>query len=302
MTERVFMDFSRIMLGTVQFGLPYGINNHHGKPSLDQVEKILRAAADGGINVLDTARNYEESEEVLGIVLTRSGLDKHFKIISKVKIFPDNLPPDDVQNWMRNSVETSLKMLKRDTLDGLLMHNEKDLAYCGLMKTMAEDLDWAPATGSSLESVQGSPMEFIQSLDMAQIPCNILDRRFIAGAQAIKARGGKVFARSVYLQGLLLKPAEEMDPKFAPVMSVRRQLEQLSCEAGMMPAELYFRYMLSLPEIDCVLTGVDTVEQLQENIRLASHGALSSDIIEEIRRIVPDLPENYLRPGLWQSL
>jgi aryl-alcohol dehydrogenase-like predicted oxidoreductase len=70
------MAYSKLMLGTVQFGLQYGINNSVGKPSLENVKAILRAAADGGINILDTARNYEESEEVLGIVLTRSGLDK----------------------------------------------------------------------------------------------------------------------------------------------------------------------------------------------------------------------------------
>jgi len=295
------MKFSRLMLGTVQFGLRYGINNMQGQPSPEKVGEILRAAADGGINVLDTARNYGESEEVLGKVLHDTGLEKHFRIVSKVKFFPEGIAPEEVPGWIETSVRTSLGFLKRDRLDGLLLHDEKDLPYFSRLSAALEN-GWTDAVGASLDSVAGSPEKYTSQLMMAQVPGNILDRRFRKTAKEIKSRGGAVFVRSVYLQGLLFKPAAELEEKFAPVLAVRNRLEALSREAGMLPAELYFRYLLSLPTVDCVLTGVDSVEQLRQNLEVASRGALPADVLAEIERIVPELPEKYVRPSCWGSL
>ena len=294
------MAYSKLMLGTVQFGLQYGINNSIGKPSLENVKAILRAAADGGINVLDTARNYGDSEEVLGIALQETGLDKHVKIISKVKLFPDDLAPEQVRDWITNSVTTSLRYLKRDTLDGLLLHNEKDLPYFDEL-TIALEKKWTLAVGASLDSVDGSPEKYTAHLSMAQVPGNILDRRFFKTAQAIKSRNGSVFVRSVYLQGLLFKSTEAAGEKFAPVMTVRDKLVKLADAAGITPAELYFRYLLSQDFIDCILTGVDSVEQLEENISVAEKGALPDDLLSEIEKTVPVLPEKYIRPAVWNS-
>ena len=295
------MKFSRLMLGTVQFGLRYGINNCLGQPSLESVEEILRAAADGGINVLDTARNYGESEEVLGKALHETGLEKHFKIVSKVKGFPAGIAPEEVPGWIGDSVKTSLDRLRRDRLDGLLLHSENDLPHFAKLRAALEN-GWTDAIGASLDSVAGSPEKYTSQLMMAQVPGNILDRRFWKTAREIKSRGGAVFVRSVYLQGLLFKPAAELEEKFAPVLAVRTRLEALSREAGMVPAELYFRYLLSLPMVDCVLTGVDSAEQLRQNMEVASRGALPADVLTEIDRIVPDLPEKYIRPSCWKSL
>lgn len=295
------MEFSKLMLGTVQFGLKYGINNTSGQPSLDTVKAILRTAADGGINVLDTARNYGESEEVLGIALAETGLDKHFKIISKVKLFPDDITPEAVPGWIERSVQSSLTMLKRDMLDGLLLHNEKDLPYLDKLDAALSN-NWSRAVGASLDSIAGSPAEYTSTLMMAQVPGNILDRRFFKTAQAIKSRGGAVFVRSVYLQGLLFKPAEDIAVKFGPVLEVRQQLENLCKAAGITPAELYFRYLLSHDFIDCVLTGVDSVAQLQENIQVAARGPLSDDMLAEVEKIVPEIDEKYVRPSSWSQL
>ena len=295
------MEFSRLMLGTVQFGLKYGINNTLGRPSLDTVKAILRAAADGGINVLDTARNYGESEEVLGKALTETGLDKHFRIVSKVRAFPDDITPDAVPGWIEESVTTSLRLLQRNSLDGLLLHHEKDLPFLAELD-LARKKHWTKAFGASLDSVAGSPAKYTEALTMVQVPGNILDGRFWNVAREVKARGGAVFVRSVYLQGLLFKPAAEIREKFGPVLEVRNRLETLSREAGIVPAELYFRYLLSLPMVDCVLTGVDSVDQLKQNLEVASRGPLPSDVLAEISRIVPELPEKYIRPSCWKSL
>ena len=61
------MKVSRLVLGTVQFGMNYGVANTHGKPSYETVKDILRKALDNGITTLDTAAGYGDSEEVIGV-------------------------------------------------------------------------------------------------------------------------------------------------------------------------------------------------------------------------------------------
>lgn len=292
------MKFSRLMLGTVQFGLRYGINNRLGQPSPDDVAAILRAAADGGIDVLDTARNYGDSEEVLGLALEKTGLAAHFRIISKVRHFPADLPPEDAPRWVEDSVTASLKFLKRKSLDGLLLHHEDDLPFFELLEACRAK-GYAAEVGVSLDSLKGLAAAQGARWRMAQLPGNIVDRRFFPLAAELRKRGGAVFMRSVYLQGMLFKPEAEVHPGLRPLLEVRKKLERLAREAGIPAGELYFRYMLGHPAADCILTGVDSVAQLQENLALAALGPLPADLMRAIDAAVPALPENQVRPGVW---
>ena len=86
------MKFSKMQLGTVQFGLDYGIANTSGKPSYETARDIIAVAWEGGINTLDTAAAYGDSEEVIGRVLAELNLQGEMQIISKV-------PPVGKQNW-----------------------------------------------------------------------------------------------------------------------------------------------------------------------------------------------------------
>ena len=292
------MKFSRLMLGTVQFGLRYGINNRLGQPSPDDVAAILRAAADGGIDVLDTARNYGDSEAVLGLALEKTGLASHFRIISKIKRFPAGLAAADAPGWVENSITTSLKLLKRKSLDGLLLHHEDDLPFFALLETCRAK-GYAEAIGVSLDSRQSLAAVAQVELMMAQLPGNIVDRRFFPLAEKLRRQGGAVFMRSVYLQGMLFKPEAEVHPALGPLLTVRKALEKLARDAGIAPGELYFRYMLGLTAADSILTGVDSVSQLRENLTLAARGVLPADLIRAVDRVVPELPENQVRPGNW---
>ena len=69
---------NKLGLGTVQFGLPYGISNANGQTSAEEVKAILQAAAQHGISLLDTASAYGNAEAVLG----KNDL-RNFRIVSK---------------------------------------------------------------------------------------------------------------------------------------------------------------------------------------------------------------------------
>ena len=121
------------------------------------------------------------------------------------------------------------------------------------------------------------------------------------GLQKLKDSGMMIFVRSVYLQGLLLMDESRIPEPLKEVIAYRKKLEALAAEAGITPAELYVRYLFSIPEIDGVLTGVDNVEQLEYNCNVADAGALDKEILERIFTIIPELPEYIIRPCIWAA-
>lgn len=151
--------------------------------------------------------------------------------------------------------------------------------------------------GISLDSNQ---TRAIEPPEVTQIPSNILDRRFVQYARRAAAKGAQVFVRSVYLQGLLFKPAEMMHPLFKEqLLPIRKKLEKIAAEAGLKAQELYFRYLLSNPDFTCILSGVDTAAQLRENLRILADGSLPEQLLQKIDDLVPELPEKLIRPAMW---
>ena len=285
------------MLGTVQFGKNYGIANTSGKPSFERVCDILRCAAEGGITSLDTAATYGTSEEVLGKALEKLGLRDAMTVISKVP--PINVETDEeAEHFIEDSLCESLRRLKLEQLSVCLLHREEDLRYFPLLEKMVGK-GLIGGAGVSLDSDR-----FISdaaSVKYIQLPFNVLDRRYDKFWSVAERNGTRVFARSVYLQGLLLMPEEKICSELAAVIPVRQKLEQIASVAGCTMAELCMRYVLSNSAVTSVLTGVDTVEQLKENLRLAALGALPQEIVSQIDECVPKLPEAVVRPALWST-
>jgi len=110
-----------------------------------------------------------------------------------------------------------------------------------------------------------------------------------------------VFAHSVYLQGVLLMPEADIIPELSAVIPVRRNLQRLADEAGLTMAELAARYVLSIDGMTCAVVGVETVEQMRENIRLFSKGPLDRVLVQAIADSVPELPESVLNPRKWSK-
>jgi len=285
------------MLGTVQFGMSYGIANTAGKPSFERVRRILETAVEGGVTSLDTAAAYGTSEEVLGKALEALGLRESMKVISKI---PPIVAETDAEaeRFIEETLRESLRRLKMEQLTVCLLHREEDLRFFPLLEKMV-GRGLIGGAGVSLDSERF--LADVRSIRFIQLPYNVLDKRFDAFWPVVKGNGTQVFARSVYLQGLLLMPEDKIRLELAEVIPVRRSLEAIARGADCTMAELCMRYALSNPAIASVLTGVDTVEQLCENVRVSALGPLSANVLERVRTCVPDLPESLLRPALWKT-
>lgn len=292
------------MLGTVQFGMPYGVANRSGQPSYQQVLEMLRCAHEGGVTALDTAAAYGESEKILGRALAELGLAASMTVVTKVPAIPAGLEGPAVGDFIRQSVHASLRNLRLETLRLCLFHREEDwrhrehlfaLQSAGLVAEVGVSVMTPGATDSILrDTINGVPRAI-------QIPLNVLDHRFRrAGLLELTAKTGTaLFVRSVYLQGLLLMPQEQVPAALGAVLPVRRRLEQLAREAGLELAELAVRYVLSLPAVTSVLVGVDTVTQLRQNLQLFERGPLPAPLVGAVEAAVPELPDLILRPDYW---
>ncbi len=299
------LNLSQLMLGTVQFGLDYGIANSMGQPSYQDVREILACAYEGGINCLDTAYAYGQSEEVLGKALRELGISDKVTVVSKVPPIEETLTSSGADRFIENAVVCSLKRLQLDVLPIYLFHRENNcLEYMdslekirdkGLVKYIGSSTYTPDATGEIIAS---------GNADALQVPASLLDQRFRrSGVFAeSKNKGIAVFARSVYLQGLILMREEDVHPELRGVIPFRRRLSMLADDAGISLAELAVRYILSLEGITCAILGVDTVGQLRENLALFDRGALGADIINAIEAIVADIGEELILPTKWPDM
>lgn len=286
----------RLALGTVQFGLPYGIANTAGQVSLAEAERMVSLAADNGIDTIDTAIGYGESEQVLG----RIGM-QGFKVVSKIP----PVPPDvtNVRGWVRDEVARSLDTLRIDRLHGLLLHRSADLLG-PYGDVLAEALCELKAEGAVVKTgvsiYAPDDLETLSrklELDLIQAPFNLADRRLHRSGwlQRLRSQGTEIHVRSVFLQGLLLMPREAMPPKFArwaPLFD-RWHDWQRCHEASAVAACLAFP--LSFPAIDRVVVGANDSAQLQEILRATA---------QRVETALPDLAcddEDLINPARWPA-
>ncbi len=290
---------SKLGLGTVQFGINYGINSEFGKVKSNEVVKILNFAQSKKINYLDTAPSYGDSEKVLG---TNKKFD--FKVITKTRHFKNDHITERDLDFLDLDFNNSLSNLKSDNIYGLLVHNADDLLKPGAEK-LIERLEEYRNKGKLLkfgvsvyEPTQLTNILDLFDIDLVQLPLNILDKRMIETEMltVLDQKGIEVHARSVFLQGLLLMDSEDRPKKFDRWNRHWNIWHQWLEDNKLTALEATIRYAVSFPEITKVFVGVDTLNQLEE-IYNASKGVLP-DVPRELSTDSPEL----LNPFNWNSL
>lgn len=277
------MEINKIILGTVQFGLQYGVNSA-GRPSEEAVKGILREASKGAITTLDTSSAYGNSEEILGECITP---EEGFKIVSK---YPNGETP------VAEMFNGSLKRLKVKQLYGYLLHHFE--VYKNNPKVWNEfvalkDSGKVQKIGFSLYTPE--ELRFIldnkSPFNLIQVPFNIFDKKFLPYMKELHDKGVEIHVRSTFLQGLFFKDRESLPEKLKPMKKYLLQLDEFSKKSGLSISEIALNYNLQNPYIDGVLIGVDNVEQLRMN--LASVKDTPIDIEVDVKE------KELLNPSNW---
>lgn len=300
-----------IALGTVQFGIDYGINNTRGKVPFDEVVKILAECKKQGIKVIDTSRCYGNSEEVLGKALDELKAKDDFRICTKLDLPTgwENFSFEKIKNLVHDSVHKSQEALRLDTIPMFLLHTYQYVSlYDGLvwkevlkLKEKGEIKDLGVSicytTDEAFQTLN------LPSISVIQIPFNVFDSRWENDGVLDKCVEKKVevINRSTFLQGLFF-----MDPKTAVERVPQadgyiQKLNAISIENNIPISKLVFSYVMEENRINYSLLGVDSYKQFKENIDMADKACLDLRIIKELREAFKKVPIELVNPVYWKK-
>lgn len=287
----------RLALGTVQFGLNYGVANQSGLVRETDVVEILGTAWNSGIRTLDTAISYGKSEQVLG----DCGV-QNWEVVTKIPPIPQDCR--NVVAWVNGQVNQCLERLGIDRLYGVLLHRP-DQVLGGSGPQILDALEGIKSLGlaqkigiSIYDPSELSKLTALYKFDLVQVPMNILDQRLIHSgwAQKLKDNDVEIHIRSAFLQGLLLMSQEARPLKFKKFESFWSEWDRWLLSVNLTPLQACLAYVLSIKEVDKLVVGVDGLKQLREIV--ASAGMQ----LHSYPQWSKDLPCNLINPSMWDQL
>ncbi|MDP9202123.1 MAG: aldo/keto reductase [Gemmatimonadota bacterium] len=262
----------KLALGTVQFGLDYGIANKHGRVPFDEAKAVLQYARSNGIDTLDTAIAYGDSEQRLGEIGVQN-----WNTVSKLPPIPTDC--HNLAQWAMSAVSGSLTRLRIKGLYGLLLHRPLELLGPRGVE-LYEALDLLKSDGlvqktgvSVYDPAELTDLCASYHFDLVQAPLSVMDRRMVDSGWLTRLGelGTELHVRSIFLQGLLLMGPGERPKSFDRWSALWERYENWLAGAGLTRLQACVRYALSFPEIGKVVIGVDSVDQLRDIVR-ASRG------------------------------
>ncbi|WP_306142681.1 aldo/keto reductase [Roseibium sp. MMSF_3412] len=304
----------KLVLGTAQLGLDYGIASARAPDRAESIE-IIHTAIAGGVRTLDTARAYGRSEDVIGAALADYDCPD-CQIVTKLSPLgeiQENADAATARSAAESSLEQSSHALRKSHLDTVLFHRVSHVqAWNASVFNLARDWQSSGRIGSIGASVQSvDELETVLDIDEIshiQMPYNMLDRRWNTAIERIKAeqetRNLTIHIRSVFLQGLLMsseaalwRRAHVHDP--SPIVE---WLESLCRNLGQRDiASLCLSWARAHNWVQGVVVGCDNLDQLRDNLDMFSDKELSQDDLLQIRKSCPDVAEETLNPAMWTN-
>ena len=301
------LNLSAFALGTVQLGLTYGLGEHSEKPTEEAAFAILDRAVDLGVNTLDTANNYGDSEAVIGRWLTKRRAEgkKLPYIVTKVgplKHGSYDILRDDVMYQL----EGCMKRLCIDKLDIFMLHDYEDYAQDrdAMQKIFADIKSQGLYDYSAISAYSRHDYGVIaeSGFDATQIPLNVFDWGQIenGGLQKLADSGMMIFTRSVFLQGLVFHTPEDLDPRMDFCFPYLRRFMELYKEFELSPAALALSFVLSLPGVTQAVMGSDTADQVAANCNLFDQTIkLTQDQMDKLHDAFRGIDPRVINPGTW---
>ena len=279
----------KVFLGTAQFGLDYGLTNPRGKISKNQVFELLDFSQENGIDSLDTAYAYGESEKILG----EYGVSG-FKISTKLPSLKNE------KNINKKNIKSifyeSLNRLNVDKVDNLFLHNSLDLESINkeyLMDALYEIKNEGLANNIGVSIYDPEDIIFLSKidiLDIIQSPLNVFDRRILQEKyrSLMTSKNIKLQARSIYLQGLLLQHPSNLSRYFLKYKNIFLDWEEYVKQKQVSKLEACVSYLRSVEDLHSFVVGITSIIEFKELIaalvseaaQISFNPTVTSDLID----------------------
>ena len=285
---------NRIVLGGAQLGLPYGILNGGETLSREEVARILDTAVDHGIDSIDTAIAYGQSESIIG-----ETSQNRFNIISKLPPLPVDI--SNVSEWVHSQVQGSLSRLKCTSLDALLLHRPQDLTgaqgaelYAAIGSLMAEKMihrfGVSIYSPDDLEGIIGT-----FDIHVVQAPLNVFDRRILGVTDQLSALNIEVHVRSVFLQGVLIANPKDRPQRFEPWSEHFALFDEWVRSSGVSAMACCMGFALQQPGIAKLVIGTTSAESLDEIMN-----SIPNSVLEAPTHLQSSV-EQLIDPRFWNA-
>jgi len=298
----------KLVLGTAQLGMRYGIANRIGKPKLEIAHEILTVAYQNDIVIWDTSPAYGDSETIIGKYLKAS--QERPKISSKLPSITANdkhrsISPS-LTDFVNKSITGSLLSLDVDMIDYYFIHDERD--FCNLGLDLVNVLHSFKKRGilDKIGISVYSPEIALEALrtrqfDIIQLPYSLFDRRFLEAISLANALGVMVFVRSIFLQGLFFLSDRQAQRVLPEAVHAIEKLNTLSQQYECSIARMALCFVRDTPGVSAILVGVESPSQLLQNLAWFSSTELSENLRREIEVSFQDLPVHILNPSIWRT-
>lgn len=295
----------QIALGTVELGLPYGfgLDGKTSQPTFEQAARLVYAALDCGVRFIDTARAYGDSEDIIGRCLE----GRRSEVVLATKAGPlhlDRRTDAEIASAITTSVEQSLRALRTDTVDWLMLHSI-GLDQVRQLPRFLEPLEKLRLQGKFRAlgaSIYDDALDVsLETPEFAclQIAASVIDRRAERALSHNSAHRKDFIFRSVLLRGALTGRYHSMPASMEPLRSAIAHLEQLAAQAGLSLTELAYRYAADADGL--MLVGTSSIDELEQAIAFVERGPLSADLKEAVRSM-DCLEGRFLNPAQWPTL
>lgn len=287
----------KLILGTVQFGLDYGINNSIGKPTNKNIYKILDYAYENGIRTLDTAESYGNAHLIIGNYLKKNS-KKKFKLISKL-----NSKQILNKGKLKFHIINKLKEFNIEYIHGYMIHDFKNFIQNEYLLKELESIKregFINIVGISLYENDEivNVINNYNNFDFIQVPFNLLDNETRRGKvlKLAKKKNIKIFSRSTFLQGLFFKQLNSFPSNLNPLKKYIKKIKNIQASSQTDINSIALNYCLSKKYIDKVLIGVESLSQLKKNLNDIKNNNL--DFQTEIDKMIVE-ETSLLNPTNW---
>ena len=287
----------KLILGTVQFGLDYGINNSIGKPTNKNIYKILDYAYENGIRTLDTAESYGNAHLIIGNYLKKNS-KKKFKLISKL-----NSKQILNKGKLKFHIINKLKEFNIEYIHGYMIHDFKNFIQNEYLLKELESIKregFINIVGISLYENDEivNVINNYNNFDFIEVPFNLLDNETRRGKvlKLAKKKNIKIFSRSTFLQGLFFKQLNSFPSNLNPLKKYIKKIKNIQASSQTDINSIALNYCLSKKYIDKVLIGVESLSQLKKNLNDINNNNL--DFKTEIDKMIVK-ETSLLNPTNW---
>ena len=294
----------KLSLGTVQFGLDYGICGQK-KPAFDYSVNCLEYAFANGIDSFDTAAAYGNAEEIVGAFLKNKSSERE-RIFLSTKMLPntlDDINPKCYKSEIKKRLENSLKVLSTDYVDVYLMHSARYAFKPEILEALAEVKKdgLAIKTGVSVYEPEEAMACFESPyVDFIQFPYSIFDHRMKESGVLDYHNRCEMDSRSAFIQGLITMDENDIPPFLEKAKPIVRRIGEISSETGISKVALAMAYVKRERAISHLVFGVDSIEQLKEDIVLFEQ-IVPNGILDLIENEFTALEADIVMPSLWKK-